>query len=50
MKTIALIMEGKTDWAFFEPFIEAIIGDKVDLYMNFIEFVPVVNAVHYSNL
>ncbi len=29
MKTVGLIMEGKTDWAFFEPFIEAIFGAKV---------------------
>ncbi len=31
MKSIGLIMEGKTDWAFFEPFIKAIIGDNVDI-------------------
>jgi hypothetical protein len=30
MKTVGLIMEGKTDWAFFKPFINAIVGDEVD--------------------
>ncbi len=30
MKHVKLIMEGTTDWAYFKPFIEAVVGEEIE--------------------